>query len=405
MAPNDSRPERLEKQLLARMDPSGELAAMIRAFDNPVGRFALRAFGRLAGVDTSGGIGALSKARQLQADMAEAIVLFAPAGWAPSGLVHADDYSDALRIYRETGSLDAAEQRLVESWNQEDRFRLMLLRVGALGGGDEELTRIALARADLVDKALGHHQRGAYEASVPIVLAQIDGIVSDLTGKGFFDGHDRHLFDNETILGMRESLVPLRTLFCDTMRQSGVKGSLSRHGILHGRELGYDTLINSTKVFVSLLAVTEWAFPRSQEEAKRRQDAREARFAGSDQTDKGGRRLDRRGLDDAREALELIATFEHTRFQRERIYEPSLDVLWPPGGHDILNGRDAITLAVSEDRGTYWAWRETPSGFALGLAAAGGEYISWYFGEGHPPTGPPGIDPAWRTEHVEWDAD
>jgi hypothetical protein len=87
------------------------------------------------------------------------------------------------------------------------------------------------------------------------------------------------------------------------MQKSGVTGKLSRHGILHGRELRYDTQMNSTKALVLLAAVIEWAQADAREKVERLRREREARHAGSDATDQEGRRLDRRGFNEVKAAL------------------------------------------------------------------------------------------------------
>lgn len=136
-----------------------------------------------------------------------------------------------------------------------------------LGIGNNELGAFFAERARLIEKALWHHNAGAFEASVPIVLAQIEGVVFDMTrGKsGFFSrkGDSTHLRDSSTVAGMDEGLAALQVVFGAPANTTTISGAISRHGILHGRELGYDTIRNSTKCFVLLLAIVEWAQPRA----------------------------------------------------------------------------------------------------------------------------------------------
>ena len=66
-------------------------------------------------------------------------------------------------------------------------------------------------RGRLIGRAWDHHVAGAYEASIPIVLAQIDGITADATlsptgrrGKMFFfpsGSHYVEVVDDTTLLG------------------------------------------------------------------------------------------------------------------------------------------------------------------------------------------------------------
>ena len=48
------------------------------------------------------------------------------------------------------------------------------------------LKQIMWSRASLVEKAIAHHFAGAYEASIPIIDAQIEGLTRDLTNQSFF---------------------------------------------------------------------------------------------------------------------------------------------------------------------------------------------------------------------------
>jgi hypothetical protein len=103
--------------------------------------------------------------------------------------------------------------------------------------------------------------RGAYEASIPLVMAQIDGLTLDITnGRKFFGTRKRDVrVDNRTLATLEDSLPVVRELFSTDLNVSAVGGSFGRHGIMHGRELGYATRVNSVKTFVLLQAVTEWA--------------------------------------------------------------------------------------------------------------------------------------------------
>jgi hypothetical protein len=91
-------------------------------------------------------------------------------------------YEEALATYDQTNSADVAEQILVGGWNADGSLALRLRRLLNFGSDDDHWTRIFRNRYTLVQKALMHHCNGAYEASVPIVLAQADGMVLDLTG-------------------------------------------------------------------------------------------------------------------------------------------------------------------------------------------------------------------------------
>lgn len=347
---------------------------------------------RLLGVDPERLTEPLAEADELLDNMTGAILAFAPVGWAPSSQVPADLYAEALSIYRTTGSVDEAEKHLVEGWNSGDRLRFSIMRLKGMGAARGSLHRVFMRRWELVDRALRHHQSGAYEASVPIVLAQADGIVWDLTDppRGLFTarGGRSHLVDEGTVAGVPEGLKPLSALFSEDMRKSGATGKLSRHGILHGRELGYDTLTNSTKAFVLLLAVIDWAQPKARDLAERLEREREERYAGSQETNEEGRRLDTRGFKEARDSLHWLNTIQMGQWRNHGRYGGDLEAMAPGTlGDSKLHGKESIHLVVSEDGREFRAWRSTPSGFCFGIAGRDGPPNEWrYAGMGPPPS-------------------
>lgn len=393
-----ARAKAFEDEMLKRLDPKGEMTEIINVFwpliDSRPGRAILWML-KGTGLDLEQVRGPISKARELTSGMAQANMLFRPLSWAPSSRLPVDIYLDALDVYKRTRSVDQAEQHLLEGWNEENRLYDYLRPVQAIGIGHDKLRGIAEQRWRLVEKALAHHRVGDYEASVPIVLAQVDGICLDLTdSKGeFFKKKDRsHSFtDTTTIAGMPEGLEHLRPLFSEHMQQSGVTGRLSRHGILHGRELGYDTLPNSTKAFVLLLAVMEWAQARAHALVKRMQEEREARYVGINETDESGRRLDRRGFFEAKDSLQGLRGTQARVFERDGDYITDLDQL---GGDRFLHGKANVWLEVSPDHKEYLAWRATPSGFCFAVAGRNGQ--DWLYAGPVPPADGPGSGADWK---------
>ena len=167
-------PAAVEREILSRLDPKGEMTELMDTFarliDSRVGRGMLRLL-KAAGLDLTQLQEPLSQTRALLADMTQAVVLFTPLGWAPLSRARVEIYREALAVYQRTGSIDEAEQQLLEGWNQDNWLRFAVLPMQAVGAGHDELYPISLERWRLVEKALTHHRNGAYEASVPIVLA------------------------------------------------------------------------------------------------------------------------------------------------------------------------------------------------------------------------------------------
>ena len=120
---------------------------------------------------------------------------------------------------------------------------------------------IAGKRIAFIGKALQYHRAEGYEASVLIVLAQIDGLVRDAMNVDIFDKRCRvsDLMERAHLSPAAiHSFQGIRVILSKSVPTTQSRGVLSRHGVLHGRELGYDTKVNSVKAFVALIAILEW---------------------------------------------------------------------------------------------------------------------------------------------------
>jgi hypothetical protein len=78
--------------------------------------------------------------------------------------------------------------------------------------------------------------------------------------------------------------------------------------VLHGREVAYDTRVNSAKTWSVMDAMVEWALPKAREVVQARRVERQAKNAGSQELDERGRRMDDREFRETREALRLLGT-------------------------------------------------------------------------------------------------
>jgi hypothetical protein len=225
-----SNQEDLEERIFARLDPGGELGTMLSGFraltGNAFGRGLMRLLA-VKDVDLDAAAAIDHQVHALISGMARSIAVFTPLGWAPTKVAPVPVYDEALSIYDRSGSADMAEQILVDGWNTDGVLALQLRRMLNLGSNDEELASVFRDRYGLVHKALGHHRNGAYEASVPIVLAQADGIVLELTGRQLFvAGRPKHLADSETLAGLPEGLRLLAPLLAESQGQTMTSGAL-----------------------------------------------------------------------------------------------------------------------------------------------------------------------------------
>ncbi|MCZ2807673.1 hypothetical protein O2W18_21410 [Modestobacter sp. VKM Ac-2983] len=355
---------------------------------------------RTSGLDLGDLIKARNEMDSIHRVSAQAIRLFAPLGWAPSGAMPMTPYAAAIASLASDGK-QAAEQILVEAWDNEHRLRRPVQQISVLGHPEEDYRNLFRQRSLLLGKALTHHQTGAYEASIPIVLAQIEGLVADVTGgKLFFSRNPSKaadVVDASAIATQHEALPVVRDYFSAGMDYTASEGSLSRHGILHGRDLGYATRINSVKAFVLLQALVEWAQPLVQAEVAARKAAREATWAGSDEVDELGRRRDAREFLATRLALRYLHSCQmgwHNQLGRYRD-----DLLPLVESHFVKDGLPAahgIVMHVQSDGQSWWAWRQTISGWCLGTGAVGPTPSQWFYDAPVPPRDGPNESPeAW----------
>lgn len=123
-------------------------------------------------------------------------------------------------------------------------------------------------RREILECAFQLHTEGRYLASIPLMLAQADGICAQALGAHFFTDHEKReeklvemAADTDSFTGILLETLGLRTQFsAGISKYSAPKKALApnRNGILHGshRHLDYGTKINSLKTFSFLAFVT-----------------------------------------------------------------------------------------------------------------------------------------------------
>lgn len=387
----------LEERLAQALDPTGETRASMAAFDVFRSVPGLVQFLGARGVDLDPLNGVQAEMDSLHRGAAQATRVFAPLGWAPCGAMAPDAYATALQALATEGP-EAAEQVLVEAWDDGYRLLRPVQQIGSLGQPEKDYHDLFWRRSRLLGKAYDHHRAGAYEASIPILLAQIEGFVADVSGGKLFFSRDpdkaADVIDASTIATQDEALPVVRKFFSASMDHTASEGSLRRHGILHGRELGYATRINSVKAFVLLQALVEWAQPRVRAEVERRQVVREARWADSDEVDEQGRRRDQREFIATRSALRFLHNCQMGSYRNFGRYRD--DRLPVAESHFVKDGLPAahgIEMHVRADGQAWWAWRRTVSGWYLGIGAVGPRPSQWFYDGADAPSSGPDDDP------------
>lgn len=142
------------------------------------------------------------------------------------------------------GKIDEAEIALVEYF--ENR----------LAEVEESITTKFPRRAHLIQAAMGAHRREEYALSIPVLLAQADGICKEAAGQYLFMKRNRKpctaIYVDQIVADafMEALLSPLsETLPIGASEKEREQDSdaLNRHTVIHGESLDYGSKINSLK--------------------------------------------------------------------------------------------------------------------------------------------------------------
>lgn len=178
--------------------------------------------------------------------------MFAERGWIIHADMSLDAAKEALSVAAEAG-VDEAEEVLVASY-APDEIEWMLRRMWAV-----EAFRPRMRLADL---ALRDYRDGRFHASIPVVLAQLDGMVSQVHAerRGFF-AEEGNMTAWDSIAAYETGLNMLARLFKQGRRKLNEEPITIpyRHGILHGWDVAYDNALVAAKSWAALFSAREWA--------------------------------------------------------------------------------------------------------------------------------------------------
>jgi hypothetical protein len=122
-------------------------------------------------------------------------------------------------------------------------------------------------------EALALTQEHRYWSAVPLILLASDGFASEVLGTSPFEKNaDLSLFDS--MVAHPTALPAMIARLTKGVRKSS-DDPLSlplRHGILHGRSLGYANRAVCGKAWMLMIALVDWATDKRDEEARRAKD-------------------------------------------------------------------------------------------------------------------------------------
>jgi hypothetical protein len=138
-------------------------------------------------------------------------------------------------------------------------------------------------------------------------------------------------------------------------------------------------------------------------EAKRAEDREAAeaelqlvRYTGVDGADDEGRQLDRREFEETIEALRWLGSCMMGWYRHDNRYVSDLlERFQDDFTRQGLPKPSAITLRVSDDGQSWYAWRRTVTGWVFAIGAAGPPPDQWEYDGPEPPTSFPGQGRSW----------
>ena len=223
---------------------------------------------------------------------------FASAGWIATGSMSATVMQRALAL-QEAGKQHEAEQEIL-AWFERDTIALLAITRA-------ERFQKKTSRWHQLQEALELTFEERYWAAVPLILIACDGFASDVLGTSPFE-KDADLTVFDSIVGHPSSLQHLIKLVTRGVRvSSDAELTLPmRHGILHGRSLGYANRVVCMKAWLLMIALVDWAGDKTSEDERRRRQEAEANVSLGDLLQTF------RKLDDDKRALEAFECRETT---------------------------------------------------------------------------------------------
>ena len=223
---------------------------------------------------------------------------FASAGWIATGSMSAAVMRKAVALH-EAGKGQEAEQEIL-AWFQKDAIALLAITRA-------ERFQRKTSRRHQLHEALELTFEERYWAAVPLILIACDGFASDVLGTSPFE-KDADLTVFDSVVGHPSSLQHLIELVTKGVRASS-DAELTlplRHGILHGRSLGYANRVVCMKAWLLMIALVDWAGDKTSEDERRRRQEAEAAVSLGDVLQTF------RKLDDDKRAIEAFQRQETT---------------------------------------------------------------------------------------------
>ena len=181
--------------------------------------------------------------------------LFSELGWIYYKSLDSDLVLNAINR-AESNDINGAEVDLTNYYN-DNTIKCNLRELG-------QLTAFR-SRMPLAQKALIDYNEERYHSSIPVVLALLDGMVTDayLNAGGYKLSLPADVINFHAWNSVADHGKAFKALVGILKKQRGKTVSAQidkpyRHGILHGMDLGYDNQVVAAKAWAALFAFRDW---------------------------------------------------------------------------------------------------------------------------------------------------
>lgn len=186
--------------------------------------------------------------------------LFAAKGWVVYDSLDPTHQAQAVAAYDRDGMEEA--ERVILSYYSPDKVR-----------GHRPFLRRSNAgrrRMELLDLAYDDYDESRYHAVILNLVTLIDGIVNDTVGRGFHS-ETADLDCWGSITNVDGALEQVRDIYCRARNKTRTEpiDMPYRHGILHGRDLGYANSTVAAKCWCFLFVVSDWAANKETENTRK----------------------------------------------------------------------------------------------------------------------------------------
>ena len=185
---------------------------------------------------------------------------FADQGWIATQSFGMEAMRRAVELHRE-GNLEGAEQEIL-AWFNYDNINLFAV------SGSKRFD-VTGQRWHQLREALRLTFEERYWSAVPLILIACDGLASDVLGYSPFE-KDADLTVFDSLAGHPTSVPALIASLTKGVRKtSSAEMTMPlRHGILHGRSLGYANKVVCMKAWLLMVALVDWACDKTTEDER-----------------------------------------------------------------------------------------------------------------------------------------